>query len=173
MTGFGDVRARVRFCREAARGVLKEHGVKAPGTPVEEIVGTAGFRVLERDWPPRTSGILLRDHRIIGINRNHPPVRRLFSLAHEFGHYILNHHLWFESNREVTIDNPPPEGCEGDDKTPEREANIFAGELLVPLRILKAEARPGRSPQQLARAFRVSDQTMFIALQEYRLLNRL
>jgi Zn-dependent peptidase ImmA (M78 family) len=173
MTGSADLRARVGFCRQAARRVLKEHGVRAPGTPVEEIVREAGFRVLERDWPPRTSGILLRSQSIIGVNGNHPPVRRRFSLAHEFGHYVLNHHLWFESNREVTIDNPPPDGCEGEDKIPEREANIFAGELLVPLSILKAQARAGRSPQQLALAFRVSEETLFIALKEHRLLNRL
>lgn len=173
MTDYGDVRARVGFCRKAARGVLKEHGVRTPGTPVEEIVQSAGFRVLERDWPPKTSGILLRDQGIIGVNRNHPAVRRRFSLAHEFGHYVLNHHLWFEAHQNVTMDNPPPEGCEGRDKTPEREANIFAGELLVPLAILKTEVRRGRSPQDLAQAFGVSEQTMFIALQEHRLLNHL
>lgn len=173
VTGLGDVRARVGFCRAAARKVLKEHEVKAPGTPVEEIVRSAGLRVLERDWPRSTSGLLLRDRGVIGLNRNHPPVRKLFTLAHEFGHYILNHHLWFELNYNVSIDNPPPEGCEGEDKTSEREANIFAAELLVPRAVLKKEARPGRTPEDLARIFRVSDQTMFIALQDNRLLHRL
>lgn len=173
MTAFGDARARVGFCRDAARRVLRENVVTAPGTPVEEIVEAAGLRVLERDWPQKTSGILLRSQRIIGVNRNHAPVRKLFSLAHEFGHYMLNHHLWFESNQNVTIDSPPPEGCDGEDKTPEREANIFAGEFLVPLSLLKREVRRGRSVKDLAHVFRVSEQTMFIALQDHRLLNRL
>ncbi len=110
---------------------------------------------------------------MIGLNRNHPPVRRLFSLAHEFGHFVLNHHMWFDSNHDVSIDNPPSEGCEGEDRTPEREANIFAAELLVPRAILKREARPGCTAQELARLFRVSDQTIFIALQDGRLLHRL
>jgi len=164
---------RVGFCREAARKVLREHSVAGAPTPVEEIVARSGFEVLERDWPQGTSGILLRERRVIGVNRNHAPVRRRFSLAHEFGHYVLAHHLWFDAMGDVTIDNPPREGCEGPDKTPEREADLFAAELLVPLAYLKREVRRGRPVSELANLFRVSEPTMFIALQEHRLLNRL
>ena len=66
-----------------------------------------GLEVVELDWPQRTSGILLREERLIGLNANHAPVRRRFSLAHELGHHFLKHHLWFEDNHEVTLDNPP------------------------------------------------------------------
>ena len=173
MTDSKDVKARVGFCRSAARKLLRENKVKEPGTRVETLVESLGYRVMERDWPIATSGILLREHQVIGVNANHATVRKRFTIAHELGHHCLGHHLWFEESHKVTIDSPPIDSCEGPDTTPEREANVFASELLVPLAILKREAKKGRTPQALAQMFIVSDQTMFYALQDHRLLGRL
>src|SRR5262245_23223992 len=99
------LQARVGFCRKTARQLLRDQGVGKPETPLEMLVEACGYRVMERDWPMRTSGILLREHKVIGVNRNHPWVRRRFTVAHELGHHCLNHYLWFESNHAVTIDN--------------------------------------------------------------------
>lgn len=89
MTDSVDACARVGFCRNSARKLLKKHGVVGSRIPVEELVAAEGFRVLARDWPPTTSGILLRKERVIGINSNHSLVRRRFTLAHEIGHHCL------------------------------------------------------------------------------------
>lgn len=173
MTDAAEQKPRVGFCRQTARKVLKNHGLGGPPTGFDEILRKEGLEVVELDWPQKTSGILLRANGVIGVNANHAPVRRRFSVAHELGHHFLQHHLWFEKNHQVTLDSPPAEGCEGALKTPEREADIFAAELLMPLAILKKHATKGRTPQELARLFEVSEQTMFYALQDHGLLGRL
>ena len=107
--------------------------------PVEAIAGDLlGLRI-EESFDIDCSGILLPAERRIVLNaherakgRDDPPLRRSrFTVAHEIGHWVC-HCL---SGRAPKLE---PSYCRAvdltdtADRTLEREANVFAAELLVP-----------------------------------------
>ena len=113
-------------------------GVGLP-VPVEAIAeDLLGLRV-EESWDIDCSGMLLPAERRIVLNaseqaagRNDPPLRRFrFTIAHEIGHWVC-HCL------EGRAPHPKPSYCRAVDLTVaadralEREANVFAAELLMP-----------------------------------------
>ena len=159
--------ARIGFPREMARKVLKKYGVTRPGTPLEDIAEGEGLKILYRRWPNSVGALLLRKERTIGVNSDHHPNRQRFSIAHELGHYFLNHRL-DEYEKGITLDNPPV----GDDfsKIQNREANEFANELLVPLPIIKESYKTAKDARALADMFNVSVEVMFVALGKHRLI---
>src|SRR4051794_24510859 len=110
--------------------------------PVESIAeDLLGLRIEERllEW----SGMLLPAERTIVLNlaespRNDPPLRRhRFTIAHEIGHWVC-HCL------EGRAPSPAPSYCRATDiandadRAIEREANIFASELLMPEAAVRA-----------------------------------
>ncbi|MGD0916973.1 MAG: ImmA/IrrE family metallo-endopeptidase [Thermodesulfobacteriota bacterium] len=159
--------ARIGFVREMARKVLKKYGVTQPGTPVEDIAKGEGFNLVYRVWPNRVGALLLRTGKTIGVNSNHHPHRQRFSIAHELGHYFLNHRQ-DDYEKGITLDNPPV----GDDfsKIQNTEAHEFASELLVPLPIIKEAYKTVKDVKALAEMFNVSLEVMFIALEKHKLL---
>ena len=107
--------------------------------PVEAIAGDLlGLRI-EESFGIDCSGMLLPAERRIVLNaneriggRNDPPLRRFrFTIAHEIGHWVC-HCL---SGRAPKLE---PSYCravdltDAADRTLEREANVFAAELLMP-----------------------------------------
>ena len=111
--------------------------------------------------------LLLRKSRIIGVNSNHHPHRQRFSIAHELGHYFLNHRL-DDYEKNITLENPPT----GDDfsRIQNREADEFANELLVPLPIIKDCYKKIRDSRALADMFNVSQEVVFIALEKHKMI---
>jgi hypothetical protein len=106
--------------------------------PVESIAeDLLGLRIEERWDLGDCSGLLLPAERLIVLNaaeraagRDDPPLRRLrFTIAHELGHWVCH-------ARERA--DAAPVYCRradlaGDaDRSLEREANVFAAELLMP-----------------------------------------
>jgi IrrE N-terminal-like domain len=107
--------------------------------PVEEIAeDLLGLRI-EESWNIDCSGMLLPAERRIVLNanesvggRNDLPLRRFrFTIAHEIGHWVC-HCL------EGRAPSPEPSYCrpvdltDAADRILEREANVFAAELLMP-----------------------------------------
>jgi Zn-dependent peptidase ImmA (M78 family) len=67
---------------------------------------------------------------------------------------------------EVSIDNPPSEDPVIGTKSPaEIEADLFAGELLVPFEFLKAA--PDKQIPALSRLFLVSEQVIAVAISRH------
>lgn len=110
--------------------------------PVESIAeDLLGLRIEER--PLEWSGMLLPAERTIVLNlaespRNDPPLRRhRFTIAHEIGHWVCHclegHAATLEPSycRSVDIQHDV-------DRKIEREANIFAAELLMPEAAVRA-----------------------------------
>ncbi|MBA3400407.1 MAG: ImmA/IrrE family metallo-endopeptidase, partial [Actinobacteria bacterium] len=127
---------RAHAVRERYLGLFA--GPELP-VPVEAIAGDLlGLRI-EESWDIDCSGMLLPAERRIVLNaeerivgRNDPPLRRFrFTIAHEIGHWVC-HCL------EGRAPSPEPSYCrpvdltDAADRTIEREANVFAAELLMP-----------------------------------------
>jgi Zn-dependent peptidase ImmA (M78 family) len=74
------------------------------------------------------SGFLAPAERRVVLNAEEPPARRRFTLAHELGHWVC----------QVLEGHTAPVYCRAADlaadadRTLEREANVFAAELLMP-----------------------------------------
>jgi hypothetical protein len=118
---------------------LDTFGGEGLPVPVEAIAeDLLGLRIEER-FDLDCSGMLLPAERRILLNarekllgRDTPPLRRFrFTIAHEIGHWVC-HCL------EGRAPDPEPSYCrpvdltDAADRTLEREANVFAAELLMP-----------------------------------------
>lgn len=154
--------------REAARSVLKEHGITSAPVPVDRIARQLGVRVQFAPLDNDLSGMAhIRDGIVVvGVNSLHAPNRQRFTLAHELGHVIL-HRPILESavhvDRVLLRDRNSSTGTDQQ----EIEANAFASELLMPTDILETMLG-GRQVildddeeiAALAKKFRVSESAM-------------
>lgn len=153
-----DARARIAFCRQAAQQVLRRHNITEPPVPVEDIIRRLGLQIqINREV---TSGVVARlrttpEGKAMELAPGQPRVRQRFSMAHELGHHVLGHAL-----------EPTP--------VAEAEANTFAGALLVPREWLARDLKGERmTAAALAQRYDVSQEVIFIAVKDGRLLQRL
>jgi Zn-dependent peptidase ImmA (M78 family) len=107
--------------------------------------------------------------------------RKRFSLAHELGHYVLHHREGkVHVDKTVFFRNDIPNK---EDRRMEREANVFASELLMPENlvrksfssicsgeILYSQWDQDELPSEMAEQFQVSLSAMVIRLRELRLI---
>jgi hypothetical protein len=107
--------------------------------PVESIAeDLLGLRVEER-FDIECSGMLLPAERRIVLNageraigRNDPPLRRFrFTIAHEIGHWVCHCLEGRAPDLEPSYCRPV-DLTDAADRSLEREANVFAAELLMP-----------------------------------------
>lgn len=149
----------------AAREARKRTSHERIPVNVKGIAHQLGIGLFFSPLPDALSAFLLRAGKraVIGVNSNQHPVRQRFSAAHEIGHFVLSHTdaSLFDYAVPATSDGEPP----GYDPQNEREANIFAAELLMPEESLIAEAAD-YSLARLAKRYEVSQEAM-----SFRLLN--
>jgi len=158
---------RTSYVRAMAEKVLKESGVREPPVDLKMIVERKGYVYLEVDtFPDNVSALFIaKDGKKYAlVNARHHPHRKRFSLAHELGHILLCHAT--EDLDEVSSIDAPPESMQhyagGDPR--EKEANVFASALLMPVKMLKAVYSKGADIEKLATVFGVSQQAMTIAV---------
>src|ERR1700732_2664270 len=126
--------------REQARALVEKLGLKAPPVPVEKLAKALGVRVEYNPFDDELSGMaFLRDGKpVIGVNANHHPNRQRFTIAHELGHILL-HRSRLDAS--VLIDKNknfiPRDAISAEGTDPvEVEANAFASELLMPVKLV-------------------------------------
>lgn len=169
---------RRRHIRLLVEQLLDEHNITDLPVPVDKIAEAMGASVLKEPAPDELSGFLLRNHTnretVIGVNSTHHNNRQRFTMAHELGHLLLH-----EGER-VHVDQAgyafrfrlkpnEPDPAPDDDET---EANVFAAELLMPVRFLTQDMAEYMSRDfldddviaQLARKYGVSAQALTFRL---------
>jgi Zn-dependent peptidase ImmA (M78 family) len=121
------------------------------------------------------SGFLFRDssRKVIGVNTHHAPVRQNFTVAHELAHLLLHDQEQLHLDRAFpTVRLRDDVSSQGIDDA-EKEANLFAAELLMPEAFLKRDLA-GRSAidlydveyiPELAKKYGVSVQALVFRLQ--------
>lgn len=160
---------RIGYAREMARKMLEEffrnNSPEILPIPIFEVAKYFGFEVYELDnLGPHQRAIKFEmpgeDRKFIGINSKYPLVNQRFSIGHELGHFYLAH---------------PREGDTDDDETKiyDQEADEFGAELLMPYKMLKAKVLERINTKELAKIFLVSEQALFIKLQNQNLIKHL
>jgi hypothetical protein len=139
---------RLGFARARAREVREQHHQGGPPVPVREIAVALGLEVREKPTLGDLRGRL--NGNVIEIPKgDHEWVKR-FSIAHEIGHVVL-------------------ETVHRDGSAAEREANAFAGELLIPGGMLREQMQTETSVEALVRIFHVSRPALKLAAKLHKL----
>jgi Zn-dependent peptidase ImmA (M78 family) len=132
--------------------------------PVERIAGDLLGLLVEEGDEMGVSGLLVPAERRVLVNAAESPARRRFTLAHEVGHWVC----------QVLEGHAAPIYCRaeevgvGEGKALEREANVFAAELVMPKRAVR-EVFDG-SAEACAETFGVSDEAMHWRLYSFELV---
>ena len=124
--------------------------------PVESIAEDLLRLYVEEADDLDCSGLLLPAEWRVVLQAREPPARQRFTLAHELGHWVCH----------VREGHEAPVYCRAADVAPtadralEREANVFAAELLMPEPALRQEFARAASAAELASWFGVSEEAM-------------
>lgn len=110
-------------------------------TKIEELVQLIGLKVKRVIMSDNESGKL--DGNTIRVNINHHIHRQRFTLAHELGHYLLDHkgNLYRTLNFDIYTDDR--------DYQNELEANDFAAKILMPLKLINEYIEKFRNDHNL------------------------
>lgn len=133
---------RRKHIRSLVEELLTEHRVRTAPVDVERIAGAMGVEVQRQSAEDELSGFLYRDRNrklsIIGVNATHHPNRQNFTTAHELGHFMLHDFDDIHVDRQFKVWLRSEASSQGTD-IQEKEANLFAAELLMPARFLVKE----------------------------------
>jgi len=121
---------RLQKARLKAQQVLQENNINGPYVDVFDLAQKYAS-VIEQELSDEVSGVFIPkgDRKYIVVNRNHPPVRKRFTVAHELGHALLHEYSTAHADKKFRFrDARSSEGS----ALEEIEANQFAAELLMP-----------------------------------------
>jgi hypothetical protein len=127
-----------------------------PPVPVEAIAeDLLGLSVAESE-SLGVSGMLLPAAREVWLNATEPVPRRRFTLAHEVGHWVCQ----VLEGRGAPVMCRAEEIGVGEGRALEREANVFAAELLMPESAVRSVWADPRDVAVAAERFHVSVEAM-------------
>lgn len=153
---------RWKLARERADEFTKPYD--RPPIPVHQIAENNGVDVVFADFGrhARTvAGFCDFAAAKLYVNRSDRIDRQGFTIAHEFGHWVLHRELFLsEPSRYPVL---PRFSVPNRNDPLEKEANHFAAHLLVPSRLLAKVAKA--TVPELARAFGVSEMMMGFRLE--------
>jgi Zn-dependent peptidase ImmA (M78 family) len=133
---------RRKHIRTLVENLLEQHSVRTLPVPVSEIASALGAKIQREHAEDDLSGFLYRDRErkiaIIGVNAKHHPKRQLFTAAHELGHFLLHDFNDVHVDRKFKVWLRSGASSQGID-VEEKEANLFAAELLMPIRFLASD----------------------------------
>lgn len=150
--------------------IFEEH--KGPPVRIEGIIRAFGLELDKKaDLDDEISGQIEKidsDSYKISVNKNDHYYRQRFTMAHEFGHFILHSHLISDGVDDSRAYRSVPEGRFYNrliGKSEESEANRFAAGILMPASLVREhwQLSNGSAPD-LAKKFQVSEQAMKIRL---------
>jgi Zn-dependent peptidase ImmA (M78 family) len=134
------------------KNALRDGFIKDNRVDIISIVKQNGIMIREELLPSTTSGYLafIDGSWVIGVNKNHSPRRKRFTIAHEFAHYCLHkdEKNYFVDAVFFRDENPT---------SIEYAANTFAAKLLMPEEFITNSIKKGiLSLVELADRFNVS-----------------
>jgi Zn-dependent peptidase ImmA (M78 family) len=97
------------------------------------------------------------------VNENHIPSRQLFTIAHELGHYFLHRNLQSQFLEQGLRENI----YSYSELIMERQANLFASELLIPVEVLGKMLEKRFSFYRIAKLIGVSKEALKWRIHRY------
>ena len=144
------------YIKEVADIILREYNKPFP-IDVIEIAKSYGLEVLEGDFDrPDVSGMLDMSVPSIIVAASDPFVRKRFSIAHEFGHFVLHYQGKAPENGEKPMVSYRDTLSKMGFDVKEMEANFFAANLLMPTDEVMKLYHNGYSNGEMAEYFNVS-----------------
>ena len=133
---------RRKHIRLLVQRLIAEHHIQSTPVDVTGVANALGVGVQESPAEDDLSGFLYRDRKhnsaVIGVNADHHPNRRNFTAAHELGHFLLHNFDDLHVDRDFKVWLRSDASSQGTD-IEEREANLFAAELLMPADFLERD----------------------------------
>ncbi len=157
---------RIDLARKMARKLLADIGIKNPPILIRDVVEhikkEKDLSVYPWAFGKDTDGIQItqEESATIGYNQAQHQHRQRFTVAHEIGHFILGH---TRGNFILDLNSKKPE---------EIEANQFAAELLMPLKMFKKDFLRDKNVATLARLYNVSEEAIWWRINDCRLLSK-
>jgi Zn-dependent peptidase ImmA (M78 family) len=137
--------------------------------PVRRIAeDLLGLKVHENSDLQDISGAIYPATPAIVVNANEADTRQRFTLAHELGHWVC--HCLDGRNQQPVFCRDQDVGSSAD-RALEREANVFAAELVMPEPEVRAAFSKERDSRQLAGMFGVSPLAMQWRLYSFELVD--
>jgi Zn-dependent peptidase ImmA (M78 family) len=166
---------RRKHIRDEALRLYAKHSNGHVPVDVAKIARELGAAIHEEPVEDDVSGFLAwkNGRPVIGVNGRHSQNRQRFTIAHEIGHIVLHPQLNLHIDDTFALKLRSDKSRRGE-RDDEKEANIFAAELLMPItRLMEDTRRIGvldvhdeQRIEQLAKLYKVSPQAMAIRLQE-------
>ncbi|MDP4007749.1 MAG: ImmA/IrrE family metallo-endopeptidase [Candidatus Peregrinibacteria bacterium] len=154
---------RYGFAKSKAEEIWKNQAQKKVPVMLNDIVSAFGANVREADL--EAYGVTQMDKAgfcVIMYKRGMSDERKRFTMAHEIGHIALEH---------ITFDGS---SSQFSGKSQEKEADEFAGQLLVPAKDIKTFVKnKDKTIEDIMKRYWVSRPAAIIAVQKNRLLNKL
>lgn len=139
-----------QYYREKASSLIKELGLNEPPIGIEQVAGHLGLEIVELSTPDWFSGVLLNidEEFCIVVNSTLTPEQKNFTIAHEIGHHQLHREelCYLQNEKKMHL---------------QKEADIFAEELLMPSHLVEAEAKRWFNDSGfIAKLFKVREDVM-------------
>jgi Zn-dependent peptidase ImmA (M78 family) len=152
--------------------ILEEVGINSPDFDLHKISDHFKVPIKAVEMPEDISGMLQRDsgRGTIFVNKAHHENRQRFTIAHELGHYFLNHTTGVHVDKVALFRDT--ESSKATSQI-EMDANRFAAELLMPEQLVRSQLRQATSKgkneddiiSEMAGLFKVSIAAMSFRLQ--------
>jgi Zn-dependent peptidase ImmA (M78 family) len=154
--------------------LLIENKVVRPPVRVERIARKIGARIVAQSLDDGVSGFVYKDktQSIIGVNTYHSRTRQRFTIAHELGHLLLENRQGIHVDQGDFLLKFRNEDSSKGTIDQERDANLFAAELLLPRGLLEKDVESlnaisvtdDSQLRELAKRYEVSLQALLIRL---------
>lgn len=160
--------------KEYIEVLAKRYGLKRYPINLNSWLKAIGADIKHDSLEDKLSGFAYQKDgvKIIGINEKHPKVRQRFTIAHELGHIFLHKQDAISYDAASILLRKRHSSVSTDPK--EKEANIFAAELLMPEENIRRDVdrlngidlENREDVAKLAHKYKVSSQAMTIRLSE-------
>ena len=125
--------------RPLATALIKKCDISSPPVPMDVIAKALGATLRFAPFDGELAGMLVRDEDndrvVIGVNSLHHIHRQRFTIAHECGHLRLHQGKQVHIDRTFRVNRRDDTSSQAIDPE-EIEANRFAAELLMPLKMV-------------------------------------
>lgn len=162
---------RSALIKHTVSQTLTDAGIAAPPVDLDQIARHEALAIHRNAaLGPRVRAQYVAETGVIAVIELDPYLQR-FPIAHEIGHALLEHGDQRCFAEPTAASAPLDEADLGVDY--EREANDFAGRLLVPGPWLRKAVADRHSVNEMMEMFMATKSVLLIAIERERLLNRL